>query len=239
MFLTPFLPGSYAYNILFLNTQMNVCFPDIQIRETEEAVQQSTDNDGIAKDDDATQNHAIENNPIVQTNDIEMEVETTEANDPLPGDGKLESETNADSATPTPIVSANEKRNTVGKDIEMGNTESEGFVTDDAVIFENEDCVSEAESGNIDGPATVDNDLLNSTKDLPPHKDDSDLVNAQQLEEMSSSSSNVDQSADRGLNDGALHQEVCKETLIEPITGQAPDQNEPGGPQSMDMETEQ
>ena len=194
MFLTLFLPGSYAYNILFLNTQMNVCFPDIQIRETEEAVQQSTDNDGIAKDDDATQNHAMENNPIVQTNDIEMEVETTEANDPLPGDGKLESETNADSATPTPIVYANEKRNTVGKDIEMGNTESEGFVTDDAVIFENEDCVSEAESGNIDGPATVDNDLLNSTK---------------------------------------------KKTLIEPITGQAPDQNEPGGPQSMDMETEQ
>ena len=110
-------------------------FSDLQTGETEQAAVQSSSNTEIAQDNDGETEHlAMENNSSAQTSDVEMRDESTETAVSLT-EGKLQSETNVDTATLPPIVSTNE--NELREDTEMENNETEGFVAD-ADIVQNE-----------------------------------------------------------------------------------------------------
>lgn len=192
---------------------------------------QSTDDAGIAKeDDDVTRNLAeMENDSSVQANDVEMEDDILDRSVRSPNDNGQEplngAQTNVDNVESTSM--AFEKENVSDEDIEMANTETVGLdsVTD---IFQKDDNVPEAGDPNING-TTEENDLLGSAKDLVPNEDDTDLATAPLIEETPSSSH----------NDEALHEEGPQETLDAPPTEQAAGVNEPGEAHNTEMDTEQ
>lgn len=168
----------------------------------------------------------------MHANDIEMEDEATDGNASLPQDGELRFGIATDTPTAASVISTNESAD--GEDNEMGNGATEGLV-DGTDIAQNGDS-SVPEPVNIDGTA-LDNDLFGSGNDLPQHRDDLDPGTAHAMEEETSSlSSSVDQSGSRVHHDEALQEEGSKETDTPP-TEQAPSENEPDGPQSIEMET--
>ena len=128
-------------------------FSDLQTGETEQAAVQSSSNTEIAQDNDGETEHlAMENNSSAQTSDVEMGDESTETAVSLT-EGKLQSETNEDTATLPPIVSTNE--NELREDTEMENNETEGFVADADIVQNEENLLGTG----LDG-AKLDNELL-------------------------------------------------------------------------------
>ena len=194
-------------------------FPDLQTGETEQAAVQSSSNTEIAQDE--TEHLAMENNFSAQTSDVEMIDESTETAVSLT-EGKLQSETNEDTATLPPIVSTNE--NELREDTEMENNETEGFVADADIVQNEENLLGTG----LDG-AKLDNELLESTDDLSRQKNDSDLADGEAVKALSASSADVE-TAKIGPSDETLQAEVCRETLptrATPPTEQASDHKKP------------
>ena len=204
---------------------------DLQTGETEQAaVQSSTE---IAQDNDGETEHlAMENNSSAQISDVEMRDESTETAVSLT-EGELQSETNEDTATLPPIVSTNE--NELREDTEMENNETEGFVADADIVQNEENLLGTG----LDG-AKLDNELLESTDDLPRQKNDSDLADGQAVKALSASSADVE-TAKTGPGDETLQAGVCRETLptrATPPTEQPSDHNKTTETQSMEIENE-
>ena len=206
-------------------------FSDDQSSHTEEAVQ-STNDVGIAKDNEDTMGNLaeMENDSSVQANDVEMEDDVADRNVRLPeDDAEQESvngaQTNVDNVESTSM--AFEKGNVDQEDFEMTNFETVGLDTVRDVAHK-EDNVPEAGDTNTNETAD-ENDLLESAKDFASNEDDADLTAAPLMEETPSSSH----------NDQAHYQEEPQETSDAPPTEQAPSENEPGEVQNADMETEQ
>lgn len=210
-------------------------FSDLQTGQTEKAAVQSSRDAEIAQDNDGETEHiAMENNSSAQTSDVEMgDPESTETAVSLT-EGKLQSETNEDTATLPPIVSTNE--NELREDTEMENNETEGFVGS-ADIVQNEE--------NLPGTglyAKPDNDLIESTEDLSRQKNDSDLDDGQPEKALSASSTDVVETVKIGPGDEALQGEVCRETLPTRATSpteQPSDHNKTTEIQSMEIDNEQ
>lgn len=212
-----------------LKSTLFVAILDDETRATE-GTEPSTDDVGIAKDDDNNNNTArnlaeVENCSSGQANgDIEMEDDNVDRNIQLPNDDGQETlnsaETNANNKESTSLPLA--KESVEPEDIEMTNTETAGLdnTTDSTPQNEN---VPETERSDING-TTEENDLLGSVKDLPPNEDDEDLVTAPLSQDTPSSE--------------ALHQEEPQETLAEGPTETAPSENEPSENQNAEMETE-
>ena len=204
---------------------------DDQTRATDETAQ-STEDDGIAKDDDfTTEHHEMENNSSVQANDIDMEDETLDENVRLPNDDGLEScsgvEANGENVDSSSMAST--KENAGEEDIEMANVEPAEGPDSGNDIAQNGESVPEANDRNVN-ETTEENDLLGPASDLPLNEDDADLVTVPLMEETPTSCSH---------NDEALQQEGPQETLDARPAEQAPGENEPGEAQSAEMETEQ
>lgn len=236
----PFTQGSYIVmplDVLIYSRKprwkvMYFCaLLDDQIGATDETAQ-STEDDGIAKDDDfTTEHHEMENNSSVQANDIDMEDETLDENVRLPNDDGLEScsgvEANGENVDSSSMAST--KENAGEEDIEMANVEPAEGPDSGNDIAQNGESVPEANDRNVN-ETTEENDLLGPASDLPLNEDDADLVTVPLMEETPTSCSH---------NDEALQQEGPQETLDARPAEQAPGENEPGEAQSAEMETEQ
>ena len=184
------------------------------------------------------ENLAFENNPSVQANDVEMGDGTVDGNTMSVVDGNEESGTVADASNSSPLAATN-KSHADGEDAEM-NAEGNDLVAG-TVIAESGSSVHNIDNGNPDGTAT-DNDLFNSTKEVPRHEDDDDLdldlctVQAMDKAHLSPCRS-VDQSTSEVVNHEVHQREGCKGTLGAQPLEQAPDENELEEPQSIEMET--
>jgi len=195
---------------------------DDQTRTTEGTVP-STDDVGIAKDDDddtwARNLAELKScSPTQANDDIEMEDDNVNRNIQLPNDDGKETINSAET---------NAKEESVEQeDIEMANVETFALDNTTDIIPQNKN-VPETEQRDTNG--TTENDLLGPVKDLPPNEDNEDLVTVPLLQDTPSSL----------YNDEALHQEGPQETLVEVPTKNAPGESEPGETQNAEMETEQ
>ena len=185
------------------------------------------------------ENLAFENNPSVQANDVEMGDGTVDGNTMSLVNGNKESGTVADASNSSPLAATNKSHEDV-EDAEM-NTE-ENDLDAATVIAQSGRSVHNIDNGNPDGTAT-DNDLFDSTKEVPCHEDDDDLdldlctVQAMDKAHLSPCRS-VDQSTSEVLNHEAHQQEEYKGTLDAQPLEQAPDENGLEEPRSIEMETE-
>ena len=184
------------------------------------------------------ENLALENNRSVQANDVEMGDETIDGNTTSLEDGNEESGTFADASNSSPSAATN-KIHLDGEDAERMNTDGNDLVTG-TIITQSGSSVRDIDDGDPYG-TTTDNDLFDSTKEMPPHLDDGNLdIGAVQAMDKAplSSCRSVDQSTSKVLNHEVHPQEGCKETSDMQPLEQAPDEKELEEPQSIEMETE-